>query len=320
MPKPQSDPDDIDPGKYVEGLEREDVQFEPKDLLEWLHTRRVFFYPAAGLEDWYPLHYFSHPDDDNRDMLSDLFVLCDWARQAADFEKAIRDRKTLNRERPAGSHLECRVIRKVQPEHLGTASVHANFDFLTDDEKAAYQDKYEQCAVRKGWGCLAEIVREDQNDVQRFPLLYLGAEGVATYLKLFAGQCIIPHVLCIKNPGVGFDGWTQFNDWAAPLGRAVALGAEKCGREREPKYLVTDRAHDWPWTKRVNHHFKGWKGTPAAYKRPEKGVAGGREKAKNQSGLPNPWRKRNIEPGDEPPPKTWFFFGSTRRERRGTRN
>jgi hypothetical protein len=242
------------------------------------------------------------------DSLCDLFVFCDWARQAADFEKTIRDRETLNRERPAGSYLECHVIREVQPKHLGTKSIHANFDFLTEAEKAAYQDRYKRYAVREGWGRLAEIVREDQNGVQRFPLLYLGAEGVATYLNLFAGQCIIPHVLCIKNSGGGFgEGWTQFNDWTAPLGRAVAFGAERCGRE--PKYLVTDRVHDWPWTP-IEHPFTDWKGTPAAYKRLESGDTVAGAKKRIQRRLLNPWRKKNIEPGDEPPPKIWWFFGS----------
>ena len=201
----------MNPQDYVRDLERGDVQFEPESLLKWLQTRRVFFYPAAGLEDWDSLNYFSCPAAG--EMQCDLFVFCDWARQTADFEKAIRDREQLNRERPAGSHLKCSAIEVVKPEHLGTTSIHANFDFLTEDEKAAYQATHEQFSLREGWGRLAEIVGEGQNGTQRFPLLFLGAEGVATYINLFVGQCVIPRVICIKNPGVGFGyGWTEFND------------------------------------------------------------------------------------------------------------
>ncbi len=183
-PKPCAD--DFNPQDYVRDLERGDVQFEPESLLKWLQTRRVFFYPAAGLEDWDSLNYFSCPAAG--EMQCDLFVFCDWARQAADFEKTIRDREKLNRERPAGSHLKCSAIEVVKPEHLGTISIHANFDLLTEDEKAAYQATHGQFALREGWGRLAEIVMEDQSGIQ-------------------------------------------------------------CGSE--PKYLATDRVHNWPWTQIV---------------------------------------------------------------------
>jgi hypothetical protein len=45
-------------------------QQEVDGILSHLYMRRVFFYPAACLGDWRPIHLF-HP-------LFDVFVYCDW--------------------------------------------------------------------------------------------------------------------------------------------------------------------------------------------------------------------------------------------------
>ncbi|WP_164104439.1 hypothetical protein [Candidatus Laterigemmans baculatus] len=69
---------------------------------------------------------------------------------------------------------------------------------------------------------------------ERFSLIYIGGDGVATFQALYHGNRVAPAVLAIIQPGTGFGGnWTDFEDPDAVLARSV-LGNES----GVPEYLL----------------------------------------------------------------------------------
>jgi len=62
----------------------------------------------------------------------------------------------------------------------------------------------------------------DEHGPQRFSLLFICAEGVATFQALYVGNQVAPGTVAIIQPGHGFGGnWTNFSDPDAPLAKAV---------------------------------------------------------------------------------------------------
>ena len=62
----------------------------------------------------------------------------------------------------------------------------------------------------------------DKDDCHRFALLYLGAEGVATYHALYCANHCAPRVVCIIQPGTSFGGnWTNFTKREEHLAQAI---------------------------------------------------------------------------------------------------
>ena len=56
----------------------------------------------------------------------------------------------------------------------------------------------------------------------RFSLLYIGGDGVATFQALYHGNKVAPAVVAVIQPGHGFGGnWTDFEDPAKIFGRSV---------------------------------------------------------------------------------------------------
>lgn len=56
-------------------------------------------------------------------------------------------------------------------------------------------------------------IREDNHGPERFSLLYLGGEGVATYQALYWTNKFTPKAIAIIQPGTGFGlNWTDFRD------------------------------------------------------------------------------------------------------------
>ena len=70
---------------------------------------------------------------------------------------------------------------------------------------------------------------------ERFSLLYIGGEGVATYAALYRCRDIAPKVLAIIRPGTGFGGnYTNFNDANSALMKIINDGTQR------PEYLLGD--------------------------------------------------------------------------------
>jgi hypothetical protein len=63
---------------------------------------------------------------------------------------------------------------------------------------------------------------DDTHGPERFSLLHIGADGVATYQALYVANNIAPHVLAIIQPGTGFGGnYTEFRDANGLLAHVV---------------------------------------------------------------------------------------------------
>ena len=202
---------------------------------------RVFFYPASGV-DWRPIRRFS------RDC--DTFVYCDWQMSLDYFTRVLQGQEEgpglpgIQDGYPALGQICSSIghVIELEPQHLVDGPVLADPSFLTVEERANYESKYLEFANKPPWGRLVPLTLEVDGTKRRVTLIYLCAEGVATYLQLFNAQGVAPTHLCIVNCGDDRDGWTDFRDYAQPLGRAVSANAVK------PELLVCDYAeHNWPW-------------------------------------------------------------------------
>lgn len=70
---------------------------------------------------------------------------------------------------------------------------------------------------------------------ERFSLLYIGGEGVATYAALYRCRDIAPRVLAIIRPGTGWGGnYTAFDNPECALMKLINGGSAK------PEYLLED--------------------------------------------------------------------------------
>lgn len=62
----------------------------------------------------------------------------------------------------------------------------------------------------------------DEHGPKRFSLLFLCADGVATFQSLYVANCVVPGTVAIIQPGTGFGGnWTNFADPEKPLAETV---------------------------------------------------------------------------------------------------
>ncbi len=63
---------------------------------------------------------------------------------------------------------------------------------------------------------------DDSHNPERFSLLFLCADGVASYQSLYLSNGLVPLILAIIQPGHGFGGnWTNFTDRKAILAKSV---------------------------------------------------------------------------------------------------
>jgi hypothetical protein len=287
---------------------------EPADLLSLLKNTRVFFYPAC-LHDWRPLFRFSLADRfDCR-----TFVYCDWLHDLdGSFDREI---SRIGRNPPPGHELHRESVREIQPHELTGAGVAAPISFLHLDEATDYRERFEQFATPVGWGRLVKLRHVLHGRQRELNLVYLGAEGVATYLQVFRAQQIAPLILCTVNCGVGFGcGWTDFRIYDGPLGRAVGSIPAK------PEFVVNEghAPYDWPWNEAVQDF-----GDMKVYRRPGDTLKTGGEQppedrneaacSPEQSKLPkkypNPFKRRiphGSRPGPLPKPKSGFGFYGTK--------
>lgn len=193
----------------------------PLDVLALLKTTRVLFYPASEF-DWRPLHRFTLPGHFD----CQTILYCDWFREReSEFAARLKDI-------PVAMEVESETV--ITPEQITPASTAAPLDFLRADERERYRDRYRDFAAKKGWGRRV-VLRGELGDgrKRRLNLIYLGAEGVATYLQVFNQQRIAPFMLCTVGCGAGFGyNWTDFRVYADALGRAVESNPAKASDDQ----------------------------------------------------------------------------------------
>ena len=284
-------PDDVNPLDYLKHVKPQPQakirDVATLDIPTLLKTTRVLFYPACEF-DWRPLIKFTTPEKFN----CQTILYCDWHRD--------REVEFLAEIRNLPVELECEpTISKVEPGELTSASTVAPRDFLTNDEITSYQARYDMCSANKGWGRRVVLAcKLGDGRVRKLNLIYLGAEGVATYLQVFTQQKIAPYMLCTLNCGVGFGcGWDDFRLYKGALGRAVKANP------RKPTYIINEggQPYNWPWNEEVDvvDGMRVFKRPNPAGSKPQK--------------HPNPFRRREapgFKPGPLPKPKfDYLFFG-----------
>jgi hypothetical protein len=63
---------------------------------------------------------------------------------------------------------------------------------------------------------------DETHGPERFSLLYICGEGVATYLQLYNANNIVPIAIAVIQPGTGWGfNWTDFRDEEKPLGQVM---------------------------------------------------------------------------------------------------
>lgn len=133
------------------------------------------------------------------------------------------------------------------------------------------------------------VLRRDAGSVpshgpERLSLLYLCAEGVQAYSRLYADHGISPLVLAVIRPGTGFGlNWTNFLDPRAALGAAVYRNPE-----RLPRYMLVeemDEASGWPDYRTEIAQWESDGKTIALFRLTERSCQRGKRKVKDGT----PW-------------------------------
>lgn len=216
-------------------LERQTLERAAKFLAK-PYRGGVFFYPACGDDYEYPLHRFGSA--------CHTFVFCDWKTFSEPLD-------CLQPGRSVAKGISCTA-----PCPLGAEAIESLGDMTTllrnqfgppnqgmDYQLCAYLGRLHP---RKGW--YAELANGVATIIKCF---FFHLEGVNLYRKLFSSRNVAPEVMCIKNWGNIGGEWTQFGKWNAPLGQSLRHDS------RQPKFIITDRKHDWPY-KQLVEKFPGW--------------------------------------------------------------
>jgi len=160
---------------------------------------KAFFYPASAF-DWQPIL-------DDHDKYS-TFIYCDWAMNQQEFMQGDHTRWQTQPVRNEELRFDYANALPICTRELGGIEIEMS-DFLTADEQQNYRRCYDAYANEQPWGRLLDVTVVPDN--RKIQLVFLGAEGVKTYLELFSVPRSAPQFLCIKGPGTGFGfNWTDF--------------------------------------------------------------------------------------------------------------
>lgn len=188
--------------------------------------RRSLYYPACGL-DGDPVRFLAGRVQS--------FVYADCWRAPGDV------RKSLYSPDHAFKGYECLFDHDVSPRELGLCSWAAMYRPRHPDWKDRHTSfhRLEAHAGRDGFGIWSIFRRLPAFPVSHgpeyFSLLYLGTEGVTTYLHLYGVRRTAPRILVLMKSGFGFGGnWIRFDDPGGPLAGSVNL----CSPLR-PELLLT---------------------------------------------------------------------------------
>jgi len=182
------------------------------ELLESLKKSKILFYPGAGM-DFTPLECLAD--------LCDTFVFCDWQVD----EDVVRDRVGgLDLPGYAEPEITTLTVNDLCPDGIASADPAV----LSSAEQDAYSETYD---IVRPWGRGMMATFPCQTSDRSLRLIYLGAEGVDTYWRLFTANGIRPEAIALIHAN---NNWTDFEGWTEPLARVAR--ANKAGL---PKYLVT---------------------------------------------------------------------------------
>lgn len=196
-----------------------------------------FFYPASGL-DFEPLKRFSH--------VCRTFVYVDWNLEPDAVEEAVQSL--------AGDLVLHGVPEVVRPEELmpsvavpQAVAMPQGFR-LSPYEQQAYQHRREtSVAGRSPWARRFQLIRSFGDVARELSLLYIAAEGLATYAALY-GQHEAPLILCTIQSGPGFGlGWTHLERPGGTMERFL-----RAYRKR-PRVWVRGN-----WGRPIEHNASGW--------------------------------------------------------------
>ena len=202
---------------------------------------RTFFYPGAGL-DFQPLCRLTH--------LFDRFILCDLSVTEEAFRRVMANIGNLSSsrrcDRPTGG-LELISLRLMRPSSIPQGGDLLRSIGMSPREATDYWRLHDLWQGGPKWGMQATLLRRIGRSQKRISLFYLGAEGTATYLRLFTLRGRAPEAICIK---------AHFQDlglrvWAGLLGRAVRCSPKK------PNIIFGD-ADGWPWEVPWQSYGRGW--------------------------------------------------------------
>ena len=173
------------------------------------NLKRSLFFPACGL-DFEPLLRFSN--------LCDTFVYADWNLAPGEVETAVRNLG-------CGLRLEGEP-RVVQREELGGNAAFPMGFRLSADESGSYQRRmHEVSAPRDPWArefrlcrCFGDVTRE-------LTLIYVAAEGLATYTAMYGQHNIAPVAVCTIQSGG--NGWTRLEQPGGAMERLIETYEER---------------------------------------------------------------------------------------------
>ena len=111
------------------------------------------------------------------------------------------------------------ATRELNPEDLAADQKLEMPQGIDMQDYLRYQDVWQRPFAR--WAVFErDDNRDDQHGPERFSLLFLGSEGVATYAALYLRYNITPKAIALIQPGHAFGlNWTNFWDWNGPLAR-----------------------------------------------------------------------------------------------------
>jgi hypothetical protein len=181
---------------FLDNITKEQIEHEELPLAELLQNS--LYYPSSGFDGG----VVKDCNTLSRNLKIVSFVYCDYASG----EEAFRE----NQERFLGYKvLGSRSVSHAELIPNGwRPNLPPNFD-LRDYQR--YKDSWKQFIT---WTVYERVNnRGDEHGPERFSLLYIGGEGVATYQALYWTNNAYATAIAIIQPGTGFGlNWTDFRD------------------------------------------------------------------------------------------------------------
>lgn len=240
-------------------LTKEDVLSGHLPLNEILENS--LYYPSS----WFDGGVIKYCNENFRDKDINSFVYCDYAPEEDDLvgrvERGFR-----------GYHVFAH--RTVRGEEIGAGEpLPVDFD-MNRDEKVRFEEMFLP-TPQNGYCHWFVMERDEEFDEdhgpQRFSLLYVRGEGVATYVGLYSNNNVSPRVVAIIQPGHGFGGnWTNFEDTDSCLYNLM-----RRSEAGMPEYIFNGGIGDsydglgWPdydFVEQIRHYYAMGYGSMAIYR------------------------------------------------------
>lgn len=194
---------------FIDNLTKEQILNEPLPLRQLLEDS--LYYPASNFDGG----VIKHCNTQGRALGIQSFVYCDYSVSHWELKKDVN------------LHIRGYKVyadRSIKKEELllgaDTTRPIAPF-FATEEEQRKYQNIIRECRPFCHWFVLERLDDFDESHgPKRISLLFICAEGIATYYQLYNANHIAPKVLAIIQEGAGWGGnWTFFSDRNSPFDR-----------------------------------------------------------------------------------------------------